>query len=296
MVLEAGNFSLSSPNLSGERLKNRLIKSRFIVKTYNLLPYDVVNVGLNEVTGGLDFMKYIKKTARKYEPISANIMESKTQKPFFKPYYVKKVGGKKIGVIGLSSDPGKKLPGIEIKDPIETLNKNIVQLEFVKKVDFVVLLAALNQKDYERLKEVKIPVDLALMALHRGRSRYLSEIQGKIIARAGTEGKYIGMVSAKVKDFDKKLSDISRSAYKKSFIEGRLKSYERSAGDKSLDEYFADKPSARRLYNNMLNNRNKLEKEIESAVNPVDFKLIPVELTIPKKPDVQAAIDEFENK
>lgn len=260
------------------------------------MPYDVVNVGLNEVTGGLDFMKYIRETACEYDPISANIIDSETQKPFFKPYCIKKIDGKKIGVIGISSDPGKEIPGIEIIDPIETLNKNIVQLEFVEKVDLVVLLAALNQKDYERLKEVKIPVDLALMALHRGRSRYLTEIQGKIIARAGTEGKYVGLVSAKVKDFDENLNDISHSVYKKSFIERRLKQYERSAGDQPLDEYFADNPSAKRLYNNMLNNRNKLEKEIESAVNPVDFKLIPVELSLPKNPEVQSAIDEFENK
>jgi len=294
LVLEAGNFCFSSPHFSEQRLQNKLPRARFIAEMYNELPYDVVNIGLYELTGGTGFLNHLKKRADKYKIISANIYNADTQKLILPAYHIKKIGNKKFGIVGITSQSQREIAGIDIKNPLKAAEQQAKYLKSIKKVDYIVLLAALDNNDYSDLIQLDIPVDIVLMALPTGRSRYLTENKAKLIARSGREGKYIGFLSATIKDTEKGLSDISYASYKKSFVERRIKNYEKSAGDQPIEEYLADKDRMKRLYNNLVVTRNDLTKRIEKAVNPVDFDLIPVEPGKNKDKKVEAAIKRFE--
>ncbi|MCM1369732.1 MAG: bifunctional metallophosphatase/5'-nucleotidase [Candidatus Amulumruptor caecigallinarius] len=101
---------------------------------FNMMDYDIRILGNHEFDNGLeDLAKYWKQV--KATPLSANYDFSNTPaKGIFKPYVIKKVGGKKIGFMGLNVDPTSLITeenykGMVFKDVISTANATAAQLK-----------------------------------------------------------------------------------------------------------------------------------------------------------------------
>lgn len=112
----------------------------------NMLGYDIRILGNHEFDNGLnDLAKYYKnvKAAR----LSANYDFSNTPlKGMFEPYVIKKVGGKKIGFIGINVDPESLISkenyeGMLYKDVIPAANATAAYLKNEKKCDLVVVVS-----------------------------------------------------------------------------------------------------------------------------------------------------------
>ena len=130
---------------------------------FNMMDYDIRLLGNPEFDNGMKELarhwKNVKGTA-----LSDNYDFSKTDlKGVFKPYVIKKVGGKKIGFIGLNVDPKGLISqdnytGMEFKPIIETANHWAEVLKHQKKCDLVV---AVTHIGYTSTPDRENDVDLA---------------------------------------------------------------------------------------------------------------------------------------
>lgn len=128
----------------------------------NMTGYDIRVLGNHEFDNG---MKDLAEQYRKVKgcPLSANYDFSGTElEGIFKPYVIKKVGGKKIGFFGLNVDPvsliSSKNIDVRFKDIIPVANETAAFLKKRKKCDLVV---AVTHIGYTASNGKTTDVDLA---------------------------------------------------------------------------------------------------------------------------------------
>jgi 2',3'-cyclic-nucleotide 2'-phosphodiesterase (5'-nucleotidase family) len=144
--LDAGDLffkKFASPHAKDE-LKGLTEKAHLIVESLNLMGYDAIGIGDDDLSLGKEFLLELSKKA-KFPFLSSNLLDEKTGKLLFQPYLVKEMKGLKIGIFSLlspetflnPSDPRKK--GIIVRDPIETAQEMIRELG--PKTDILILLS-----------------------------------------------------------------------------------------------------------------------------------------------------------
>lgn len=113
---------------------------------FNMTGYDIRIPGNHEFDNGLDEMaKYYKDI--KAERLSANYDFSDTPlKGMFKPYVIKKIGGKKVGFFGINVNPDGLISkhnyeGLKFSDVIASANETARLLKHDKKCDVVVMVS-----------------------------------------------------------------------------------------------------------------------------------------------------------
>jgi len=153
LVLDAGDllFKKISDRTFEDEVKVRNQRAYLIIDSFNLMGYDALGVGDDDLNLGKEFLLEITKRAN-FPFISSNLMDEESGKLLFKPYILKEINGLKIGIFSLlspdlfsgPSDLRKK--GLAFRDPLETA-QNIVK-ELQPKTDLIILLSHLGyQKD-----------------------------------------------------------------------------------------------------------------------------------------------------
>lgn len=139
-------------------MKKAAAKARLFVEGLNLMEYDALGVGDDDLTLGKDFLIDLSKKAR-FPFLSSNLMDAESKKPAFQAHVIKEVNGIRLGIFSLISpdvfsgpqDP--RLKGLIIQDPVETAQR--VTKELKPSVDLVVLLSHLSYpKDVEMAQTV----------------------------------------------------------------------------------------------------------------------------------------------
>jgi len=150
LLLDSGNFS-DHPSPTGDR------KTKGLLRAMERLGYQVVNVGEREIRMGYpEFARRTEGSTLRF--ISSNVVDRKTKEPVFPTHAVVEAlspDGKKkvrVGVIGaVRYNPvflkaGPKGGNMIIDHPLERVQEAFEQVR-KKKVDVVVLLAALHKND-----------------------------------------------------------------------------------------------------------------------------------------------------
>lgn len=205
----------------------------------NMLGYDIRILGNHEFDNGLtDLAKHYKdvKAAR----LSANYEFSETPlKGMFDPYVIKKVGGKKIGFIGINVDPAgliskENYEGVKFRNVISAANETAAYLKNNKKCDLVVVVSHIgvvkeNDKDTDydlarASKDIDIIIGGHSHTLIRpgGEGAYPSiveNVDGRpvLVAQTGKYGKYLGYIKIDLdalkkvspSEFDYQLIDVT---------------------------------------------------------------------------------------
>jgi 2',3'-cyclic-nucleotide 2'-phosphodiesterase/3'-nucleotidase len=165
LLLDSGNFS-DNPTQSGD------VKTAGLLQAMDQLGYEIVNVGERDIRMG--YPEFARRTdGSPFTYISANIVDRKTKKPIFQPHAVVEVAAPdgsskvKVGVIGVVRfnpvflKAGPDGGNIIIANPLERVQQEIAALE-KKKVDVVVLLAALHKNDARSIVRQCPEVDFVL--------------------------------------------------------------------------------------------------------------------------------------
>ena len=160
LVLEAGDllFKKYSAPIPEKELKAAVQKAYLILDSLNIMGYDAMGIGDDDLTLGKEFLLKISKRA-KFPIISSNVFDEGSEKPLFKTSMIKEISGLRIGIFSLlspdvflgPSDPRRK--GVIIRPPIETA-QNLVN-ELTPKTDLIILLSHLGYpKDVELAQTV----------------------------------------------------------------------------------------------------------------------------------------------
>lgn len=128
-------------------------KANLIIDSFNLMGYDAMGIGEDDLNLGKEFLVKVSKRAN-FPFLSSNLFDEETGKPLFQPYLLKDINGLRIGIFSLlsqdfflgPSDPRRK--GVIVRPPIETV-QNIIR-ELQPKTDLIILLSHLGYpKDIE---------------------------------------------------------------------------------------------------------------------------------------------------
>ncbi len=127
----------------------------------NMMGYDVRILGNHEFDNGMADLAEKYKTV-KADRLSANYNFDGTElEGVFKPYVIKKVGGKKIGFIGLNINPESLISehciDVDFKEIIPTANDLAAYLKNKKKCDLVVAVTHIGYtKENDKTTDVEL--------------------------------------------------------------------------------------------------------------------------------------------
>lgn len=217
----------------------------------DMMGYDIRILGNHEFDNGIeDLAKYYKQT--KSDCLSANYDFTGTLlEGVFRPYTIKKIGGKKIGFIGLNINPeslivDSRMGGTKWNDIITTANETAKQLKTQKKCDLVVAVTHIgysmgNGKTSDvELASKSCDIDIIIgghthTVVEPGKSKepyLIKNIVGKnvLITQTGKAGKRLGYIKI---DLDA-LQDASTYEYKLIPVTSR---FAEAQTDKSMRDF-----------------------------------------------------------
>ena len=160
LVLDAGDllFKKFSNPVQENEVKMVVEKACLIIEIFNLMGYNAVGIGDDDLSLGKEFIMGISKEA-KFPFLSSNLFDEESGKLLFSPYILRKINGLRIGIFSLLSpdsfmgqgDPRRK--GLIFKSPVETAQSMIKELQ--PQTDLIILLSHLGyQKDVELAQTV----------------------------------------------------------------------------------------------------------------------------------------------
>jgi len=160
LVLDAGDllFKKFSNPVQENELMMVTEKAQLIINSFNLMGYDAIGIGDDDLSIGKEFLLEISKKAN-FPFLSSNIFDEESGKLLFSPYILRKIKGLRIGIFSLLSpdsflgqgDPRRK--GLILRSPVETAQNMVKELQ--PKTDLIILLSHLGYpKDLELAQTV----------------------------------------------------------------------------------------------------------------------------------------------
>jgi hypothetical protein len=128
-------------------------KANLIIDSLNLMGYDALAIGDDDLSLGKEFLSEMSRTAN-FPFLSTNVIDEATGKPLFQTHLIKEISGLKIGIFSLLApdtfpnpyDPRRK--GLMLRSPTETAQAIVKELQ--PKTDLIILLSHLGYpKDVE---------------------------------------------------------------------------------------------------------------------------------------------------
>ncbi|MEA3501114.1 MAG: bifunctional UDP-sugar hydrolase/5'-nucleotidase [Candidatus Marinimicrobia bacterium] len=187
------------------------------IEILNVVNPDFFTIGNHEFDYGWKKFAELKKSAE-FDIYGANVLDEKTEKPLLKEYKILNHNGKKIAVLGVTTDdlPGltlsENLDGLKIASTIETTKKIVEELK-KKNIHLIIALTHIGIGEDKKLAKAVPELDLIV----GGHSHtYLDEaviIGNTHIVQVASYGRYIGEFKfscdeTKITDFDYKLIEV----------------------------------------------------------------------------------------
>jgi len=169
-------------------------KAQGIVEVANMMSYDAMTVGNHDFDYGLDRLLEIKSQLN-YPMLSANIY--KDGKPLFDEYKIVTMGGKKIGIFGLTVQDAltytnsRDTKGVTIEDPIKIAARMVEVLG--KQVDALVLISHLGDEIDKQVVDKVQGIDLILCGHHHFLYEKAINYKGTYLVEAGGYSTHVGL-------------------------------------------------------------------------------------------------------
>jgi 2',3'-cyclic-nucleotide 2'-phosphodiesterase (5'-nucleotidase family) len=159
------------------------------LKAVNLMGYTSMNVGTDEFSLGVNFLKE-KSADLNFPLVASNLSYAEGASRFTKKYVITQAGGLKVAVLGVMS-PGilDKMPRsgtfgvVEVIPPGEALESLLPGIR--KEADIVILLSQLGLTETKRLVEALEGIDLAI---YGGKDNKPAKCGGEVKTSSSTGG------------------------------------------------------------------------------------------------------------
>lgn len=218
VMLDTGDFFQGSA-VAG------LSRGEALTPLLNEMTYDLVIPGNWEFAYGSEQMRNLMNSLR-YPTLCANLYRAGASEPIFRPYYVKKVKGVRLGFIGYTDDltPKRQAPsntvGLDLKPPTHMIRDYVKILREQEKCDVVFVMTHVglskeivqsNNPDFEG-------VDFILGSHTHDRVR--EPLQGRFtkVVEPGAFGSFVGRLdlfvrNGTIKDYKYELIEVDADRY-----------------------------------------------------------------------------------
>jgi 5'-nucleotidase len=191
VVVDSGDLLNEDEEIPESVLQASKLKADLIARVYKQIGIDAVNVGEMDLVLGVDYLKELEKN-HNFPFVSANLVNDKGA-PIFKPYVIKTVEGKNVGIFGImgdTSDMTSKVSQITdetvtIQDPLKAA-ETIVK-ELAGKVDYMIALTHQGtNRDWVIARRVP-GIDLVVGGHDKQKTKEPFEAEKTLIVQAGEE-------------------------------------------------------------------------------------------------------------
>ena len=290
LVLDAGDllFKKFSNPVPENELKMATDKAHLIMGSFNLMGYDALGIGDDDLTLGKEFLWEISKRAN-FPFLSFNIFDEASDKLLFQPYLIKEINDLRIGIFSLlspdlflgQSDPRRK--GIVVRPPVEVAQNMVKELQ--PKTDLIILLSHLGYpKDVELAQTV--PGIHLIVGSHNGLNLVNPPvIKNTIILQTPPRGMYAGRLDLTLVNGESGFYNIGT---KKSMennlntLKNRLNSTQTSEMEKAQ----------------LQKSKEAIEQSLKQFLGKNEFTntILPLSGNMKDHPDIPKMVDEYKSK
>jgi 2',3'-cyclic-nucleotide 2'-phosphodiesterase (5'-nucleotidase family) len=263
-------------------------KAQLIIESLNLMGYDALGIGDDDLTLGKDFLAEMSRKAN-FPFLCSNLLDEATGKTLFQTSLIREINGLRIGLFSVlspdfftsPSDPRKK--GLNFRSPVETAQAMVRELK--PKTDLIILLSHLGYaKDIEVAQRVQgINV---ISGGHTGINLpYPPVIKNIIILQTASRG----MFGGKLDLFLYNNESVYYNSATRISLENNIKSYNERLNSKGGTE---DERSLLR----------KAKEEAERTLNQIRGKnqfmnrIISLQEQMKEDPDIKKAIETYKTR
>ncbi len=288
--MDAGDVFFKNLNVARSKNEKLISRAKVIVDAYNAMDCRVLNVGVNDLGAGIEFIQSIEEQAN-FPLISANIMSASTGKQLFPSHTIIKSHDLKIGFVGVTTGDSK-LTDYTFSNPIESANKAIAAIK--DKVDLIVLFANVSDVMETKLTQSVKNVDFLVRSRTRSFYRTPKAQNGVIVIRAGAQGKYAGILKIRKQDSESMLMDISKEQARIKFADNRLKSMSKNLKEgETLEQHYANDKSRSTLITRLQAEKQRGKELIASQKNIYYFDPVALNDKIADTPEVAEIVSEY---
>lgn len=194
-VLDSGDllFKKFINPIPENELKGMSEKAHLMIESFNLMGYDAMGIGDDDLTMGKEFLLEISKKAN-FPFLSSNLFDEASGKVLFQSFLIKETHGLRIGIFALlspdfftgPSDPRRK--GLTFRSPIETAQAMVKELK--PKADLIILLSHLGYAKDVELAQTLQGINIILGGHNGINLVYPSVIKNTIILQTASRGMY----------------------------------------------------------------------------------------------------------
>jgi 2',3'-cyclic-nucleotide 2'-phosphodiesterase (5'-nucleotidase family) len=265
-------------------------KAKNIIKGYERIGCDAINIGGYELAGGVKFLQNIMDSTD-IPFISANLRNKSTGKLFADPYVIVDRDPFRVGVIGLTSllkDGNKYI----LMDDIYKSGKKYMK-EVRKKADIVIMLVNADRKEKQILQEEFKDADHIVISRDISRTRQGQPQQKNVtpVYCPGKQGKYMAFMEMDITHIDSPYVDVSYYNKLIQNSERRIANYQKKNPDIPLKELYSENQAIYRQIVTLEKQLVDAKDQIANARNKVDFELIPMSRKITDNPKMLSFVD-----
>ncbi len=169
-------------------------KGQGVVEIANQMGYTAMTIGNHDFNFGLDRLMEISSCLN-FPMLTANIY--KEGKPLFKEYEIVEVGGKKIGIFGLTVEDAlsftnsRDTKGVTIESPIKCAEKTVSVLK--KQTDAIILISHLGDENDKKLIDKVAGIDLILCGHNHFAYKKADKYKDTYLVEAGGYSTHVGL-------------------------------------------------------------------------------------------------------
>jgi 2',3'-cyclic-nucleotide 2'-phosphodiesterase (5'-nucleotidase family) len=158
LLLDGGNtFWGDSPSAATEQSQGKVM-----VEAMNLMGYDAMALGETDLQLAEDVLRQRIADAD-FPVLSANVVVQASGESFTAPYMLLEIGGRKVGIIGLTGSGVSQVVGsLSVVDPAVSLATYVKELQ--PQTDIIIVLSNLGWEGNVRLAEAEPGIDVIIGA------------------------------------------------------------------------------------------------------------------------------------
>lgn len=277
-----------------------------IVEAYNLIGYNAVCVGSQDLIAGVAYLQKLNKAA-KFTWLSANLVKKSTKKPFFKASTTVTAGSIKVGVIGLTGPAILPAAGEAMILPWDQVLPDLLT-KMAKGHDLLILLSNLPAADNQRIAETYSNIHIIIQSGVSANAISAEPINNTLIANSDQQGKHIGIMDinwqASKRWGDQKAELLAK---KNAALDGLLWQLSKYQQDKDPETALRTQPDQLKAYRTLRNREQLLRSEIDqlakvaaneapAAGEPSAYnnRFMAMETDLPDQPEIVRLVDKLD--
>lgn len=187
---------LDAGDLLGDSMIADLTQGKAMVEALNFLGYDAMSIGNHEPDFGTNVLRQRIEDAT-FTVLAANLIERGSGEPFAQPYFIKKVSGVTVGILGLAypktawTTSAKNVAEVEFQDPVPAVKQYLPRMRN-DGAELIVVLSHLGLGGDKSLAKEIDGIDVIVGGHSHNRMQKAEKVGNTLIVQAGAHGSDLG--------------------------------------------------------------------------------------------------------